>query len=607
MAAREDDQLLDVDAQAELGDQRPTVWGSLRARHLVPFCAAAGMALFAFHSATRSGHTEMREAASDLIDLSEQTWKLEQESEKYRVVVDDCEERWHNMACNDDECKTCGDRIKHAENAEKKGWMQAVYEVATNFSDECKTQRYNIACKNGTCRSCGDRMKELVKKFGFTITEAHENVSTEFKTRPGTDHGECQACSSAIDTCLQDWENDACFTDPSTLKRECYTCGQRITFAQKKYQLGRSQAGGLVAGEFPDDCRKCAPESQGQYGNYEAATPMKFETAADFVPGEKWERRVAAPVPGSQEKQYYTDEETNSKVNDTTKVLEIRAKREGYKGLDFTSSEVRSVKSWKYGKFTAKISVKGVLAKGALPYFRMLPESQKRDGSGSYGDWPKSGGIDIMEHTGVNKNTFFQTAHTQDFFKSEGDGPTTVMNADEFHEFWLEWKPDMITIGVDKKTAMALPRLSRTDKDKWPFDKPMFVALGISVGGKWAGAEGVDSHAFDDNGQVLQIKDVTVKQQDWMKQLPEQEDWQTHKAGCYFKLIPASVDKLNTECGKRKTTWQILDATKEKHGGADVVKRAAANVANCLSTHNEFLRNCGVEAADTKWKFVAPK
>jgi len=287
--------------------------------------------------------------------------------------------------------------------------------------------------------------------------------------------------------------------------------------------------------------------------------------------------------------------------------LAIRAKREGYKGVDFTSSEVRSVKSWKYGRFEAKISVKGVLAKGALPYFRMLPESQKRDGSGSYGDWPKSGGIDIMEHTGVNKNTFFQTAHTQDFFEREGDGPTTVMNADEFHDFWLEWKPDMITIGVDKKTTMALPRLSRTDKDKWPFDKPMFVALGISVGGKWAGAEGVDSHAFDDNGQVLQIKEFKVEQQAWMKQLPEQKDWQTHKAGCYFRLLPAAVNKLDVKCGKHTTNWQILDATKKIYGGADVVKSAEANVANCLSTHTKFFDKCAVADTDTEWKFVAPK
>ena len=59
----------------------------------------------------------------------------------------------------------------------------------------------------------------------------------------------------------------------------------------------------------------------------------------------------------------------------------------------------------------------------------------------------------------------------------------------EFHTYWAERSPDMITIGVDDMTTAVFTPASLPDGATWVYDKPMFAILNFAIGsdGSWAG------------------------------------------------------------------------------------------------------------------------
>jgi beta-glucanase (GH16 family) len=142
-----------------------------------------------------------------------------------------------------------------------------------------------------------------------------------------------------------------------------------------------------------------------------------------------------------------------------------------------------------YGTVTARIKMPS--GQGIWPAFWMLGASCAEV------DWPKCGEIDLMEL--VNTGTEYHvTLHgpqgDSDYFggvEAGGrvvgtKGPIADLTTD-FHNYWMSWQPNSITIGVDETSLASFTPASLPSGARWVFNSPMYALLDIAVGGSWAG------------------------------------------------------------------------------------------------------------------------
>lgn len=129
----------------------------------------------------------------------------------------------------------------------------------------------------------------------------------------------------------------------------------------------------------------------------------------------------------------------------------------------------------------------------------------------SYGAWPKSGEIDIMEHVGHDVGTVHGTVHTEAFnhMKSTQVGKAVGVSHADFHTYAVEWAPDGIKFMMDDQQYHYFDKRDG-GWEAWPFDKRHHILLNIAVGGAWGGERGIDSAAFEGEGQVMEISSVRV-------------------------------------------------------------------------------------------------
>lgn len=195
---------------------------------------------------------------------------------------------------------------------------------------------------------------------------------------------------------------------------------------------------------------------------------------------------------GNNELQYYTAGRTeNARVDG--EYLHITARKEERGGKNYTSARLvtREKGDWKY----AKVEVRAKLPSGTgtWPAIWMLPTDWV------YGDWPKSGEIDIMEHVGYEPDSIYASVHTEKFNHSIGTNITTgiaVPDCEEaFHVYRLEWEKDQIRVYVDDQHYFTFDNEDYSYKG-WPFDKRFHLLLNVAVGGDWGGLEGVDESIF---------------------------------------------------------------------------------------------------------------
>ena len=125
----------------------------------------------------------------------------------------------------------------------------------------------------------------------------------------------------------------------------------------------------------------------------------------------KWTHRVWGPYYYNNEEQSYTSSTNNSYVsNGTLKIAAI------HDGNGYTSA--RLVSSGKgdflYGYFEARARVPDGL--GTWPAIWMLPTNN------TYGVWPNSGEIDIMEHVGYDNNVFRNCSYVPQSYARYANG-----------------------------------------------------------------------------------------------------------------------------------------------------------------------------------------
>lgn len=209
---------------------------------------------------------------------------------------------------------------------------------------------------------------------------------------------------------------------------------------------------------------------------------------------------------GNNELQYYTKEPDNSFVKDG--VLHIKAIKESYQGCGYTSAKLRSRKkdggelfNKLYGKF--EFRAKLPVGKGVWPALWMLPQKD------TYGTWPSSGEIDVLEARGQEPTKILGTLHygskwpanthsSKDFVLPKG------ASIADFHTYAVEWEPGEIRWSFDgekyatqsfwwssAKTdgAKGANPTKEADLSPWPapFDHPFYLVMNVAVGGQFLG------------------------------------------------------------------------------------------------------------------------
>mmetsp|Transcript_9979 Transcript_9979/g.21946 ORF Transcript_9979/g.21946 Transcript_9979/m.21946 type:complete len:684 (-) Transcript_9979:59-2110(-) len=207
---------------------------------------------------------------------------------------------------------------------------------------------------------------------------------------------------------------------------------------------------------------------------------------------------------GNHELQHYTDRPHNAFVSKGA--LRIHARRENFEGQEFTSARLvtKGLQDWKYGR--VEVRLKLPTARGSWAAAWMLPTES------AFGDWPKSGEIDIMEHVGYDCGNVHGTVHTEKFnhMKNTQVGRVIPVNVGEFHIYAIDWTPDRVSFMCDDQKYHEFRKESPASWEAWPFDNPFHVILNIAVGGDWGGQKGVDHAQFEGDGQVMEVSWVRV-------------------------------------------------------------------------------------------------
>lgn len=215
----------------------------------------------------------------------------------------------------------------------------------------------------------------------------------------------------------------------------------------------------------------------------------------------KWDYDLGGSGWGNNEKQLYTNSLANVSVGNG--LLTITAKKENLNGMAYTST--RLVTRNKMDVLYGRIEVKAKLptGKGTWPAIWMLPTDR------TYGDWPKSGEIDIMEHVGYDQNNVHFTTHTEAYyFKINTQKSATKMIPDAstaFHLYRVDWTPYAVRGYYDNTMVFEFAN-EGTGYKVWPFDKKFHVLLNLAIGGDWGGAQGIDDNIFPQKFEIDYVR-----------------------------------------------------------------------------------------------------
>jgi beta-glucanase (GH16 family) len=214
----------------------------------------------------------------------------------------------------------------------------------------------------------------------------------------------------------------------------------------------------------------------------------------------RWQYEEGFTGWGNNELQYYTKGD-NASIEGG--VLTIEARKEDRGGANYTSSRIitRGLGDFLYGRFEARMKLPS--GRGTWPAFWMLPSDF------SYGNWPKSGEIDVMEHVGWDPGVVHVTVHTEKNNFSNGtqvSGKKTIPDFDnQFHAYRVDWTPYAIRGYIDGEKIFEYIN-KNTGYSAWPFNKRFFLLLNLAVGGQWGGAQGIDNTIFPARMQVDYVR-----------------------------------------------------------------------------------------------------
>ncbi|CAG9315895.1 unnamed protein product [Blepharisma stoltei] len=239
----------------------------------------------------------------------------------------------------------------------------------------------------------------------------------------------------------------------------------------------------------------------GVFSGYVNVMNDTFQDMSNWI-----ENVMAGADSGNNDWEYYTDTPTNvfiTKINGQN-ALVLRAVAQNYKGYNYTSGKVNSVRPWgPYGFF----NVKAVVPKGSALWpaiFMMPPNAQS-----VYGGWAACGEIDIME-TICSNSSGYSTLHFGGVWPNNVQYPVFPSNAYPFEVTWnqphwygVEWQQTYMNIWLDAQmingSIQGGKLINHINSSQWyslnsngqkypgnaPYNQPFNIIFDLAVGGNW--------------------------------------------------------------------------------------------------------------------------
>lgn len=232
------------------------------------------------------------------------------------------------------------------------------------------------------------------------------------------------------------------------------------------------------------------PISESSYNDLVWSDEFDVDGAPD---ASKWSYDLADGCPnncgwGNAELQSYTNRTKNVRVEDDKLKIELRKENERFTSARLVS---KGKGDWTYGRFEIRAKLPSAL--GTWPAIWMLPTDNV------YGNWPRSGEIDIMENVGYDPDTIIASAHTFAYNHGIDTHKKAALHvpdcSEEFHVYSLEWNEEKYDVYVDEKLLFTFNNENKSSKE-WPFDQRFHLILNLAFGGNWGGKMGVDPSAL---------------------------------------------------------------------------------------------------------------
>ncbi|BBI36607.1 glycoside hydrolase family 16 protein [Cohnella abietis] len=194
---------------------------------------------------------------------------------------------------------------------------------------------------------------------------------------------------------------------------------------------------------------------------------------------------------GNGEQQFYTGNSSNLYINESG--LNLCANRETIEAdgrrFAYTSArlDTKDHLSFCYGKLVVRAKLP--VGQGLWPAIWLLPQQD------TYGTWPASGEIDIMEAKGRLPQQISGTLHygkdMENKFTDEFSYQLENGTINQFRDYALEWDSSSIRWLVDGHCYAE----QRLQPGIMPFDQPFYLVLNLAIGG-WYDNVSVDEAAL---------------------------------------------------------------------------------------------------------------
>jgi len=185
-------------------------------------------------------------------------------------------------------------------------------------------------------------------------------------------------------------------------------------------------------------------------------------------------------------------------------------------GSNFSSGfvQTRDKAFWTYGYFEARIKLPA--SDSTWPAFWMSPQNSE------YGEWPRSGEIDIFEVKGHDMSRSYGNAHwgNSGDDKQQDKGTYTFpagSQADNWHVYAVEWQEGELKFYIDDVHYHTINNFDEPNATTHPgpFNIDFYLRLNVAVGGTYLDEPYND--AYNDLGQLpadMEVDWVRVYQKD---------------------------------------------------------------------------------------------
>ncbi|HEY8886625.1 MAG TPA: glycoside hydrolase family 16 protein [Candidatus Microsaccharimonas sp.] len=220
---------------------------------------------------------------------------------------------------------------------------------------------------------------------------------------------------------------------------------------------------------------------------------------------------------GSTKADYNNELETFTSRTDNVRVqdgaLVLAAKPENKDGKAYTSGRVDTDGSFSFLYGTLTVEAKIPRGVGTWPAAWLMPSNPRYQAA----DFPSAtdqsriyslnGELDFLESVGYIPGVNIPASHSYNSLAQTAQyTPGFVSNPyDSYHTYGIIKTPTLIEFTLDGKVYARRDKTS-DDPLSWPYDQPYYLIMNLSIGGAWAGKDGVDDSSAP---WLYQIKSIT--------------------------------------------------------------------------------------------------